>query len=81
MPEGELNSAAVPVPSAEPDIPVVLPASVVTAPVAITIFFILLLLLSATYILVPSVTIPEGELNSAAVAGPEGASVLPDFPD
>src|SRR6266571_3724870 len=68
MPGGWLNVAAVPVPSALPATPVVLPAKVVTTPVAMTIRRILWLFLSATYRLVPllSTARPWGALNRAA---------------
>ncbi len=52
------------------------PASVVTSPEEITILRILLPCQSATYRLVPSVTMPAGLLNLALLA--VALSVLPD---
>lgn len=54
------------------------PASVVTAPVAITILRILWLFQSATYRLVPSVVMLEGQLKDAAFPTPSTAPVAPD---
>src|SRR6266699_2908961 len=84
-PLGRRNVAAVPVPSALPAVPAVLPARVVTTPVAMTICRMLLPFRVDTYRLVPllSMTRPPGPLNVAAVpmpsalpAAPEPASVL-----
>src|SRR6266581_3734058 len=79
IPPGALNSAAVPVPSAWPAAQVVLPARVVTTPVAMTIRRMLLPLRAATYRLVPllSMAKPLGPLNVAAVPVP---SALPAAP-
>src|SRR6266699_3199776 len=84
-PLGRRNVVAVPVPSALPAVPAVLPARVVTTPVAMTICRMLLPFRVDTYRLVPllSMTRPPGPLNVAAVpmpsalpAAPEPASVL-----
>src|SRR6266571_1571477 len=77
-PPGLLNVAAAPVPSAPPLVPAV-PASVVTTPVAMTIRRMVWLVLSATYRLVPllSMARPVGRLNRAAAPVP---STLPDVP-
>src|SRR3970282_2979814 len=77
MPQGDEKRAAVPAPSVVPGMPSMLPATVVTAPVEMTILRILLLPLSATYALMPSVAIPRGLLNRAAVPL---ASVTPHAP-
>src|SRR6266699_7815 len=78
-PLGPLNVAAVPMPSALPDALVVLPARMLTRPEEMTIRRMVLLLLSATYRLVPllSMARPIGRLNRAAVPMP---SALPDAP-
>src|SRR6266699_2730545 len=77
-PLGRRNVAAVPVPSALPAVPAVLPARAVTTPVAMTIRRMVLLLLSATYRLVPllSTARPWGWLNRAPVV----PLALPDTP-
>jgi hypothetical protein len=54
---------------------------VLTAPVAITIWRILLLRVSATYSLVPSVVMPVGLLNVAAVPVPSAAPAVTGTPD
>src|SRR6266581_4476337 len=77
-PPGLLNVAAAPVPSAPPLVPAV-PASVVTTPVAMTIRRMVWLVLSATYRLVPllSMARPVGRLNRAAVPVPSKLPAVP----
>ena len=65
IPAGELNLAAAPVPSVEPDA-LAVPAIVVTTPVEITTLRIVLLSQSVTKRLVPSVVMPEGFEKLAA---------------
>src|SRR6266496_2810139 len=78
-PPGLLNVAAAPVPSAPPPVPAVLPARVVTTPLAMTIRRMLLPPRVDTYRLVPllSTARPWGWLNRAAAPVP---STLPDVP-
>src|SRR5258706_13735815 len=67
IPCGEEKVAAVPVPFAEPGVPLVEPASSVTEALDITICRISLLSVSATNKLVPSPQMPFGFLNLAFV--------------
>src|SRR6266704_1231145 len=81
-PLGPLNVAAVPVPSALPAAPVVLPARVVTTAEAMTILRMLLPLRAATYRLVPllSMAKPPGLLNVAAAPVPSAPPLVPAVP-
>lgn len=78
-PVGVLNLAAVPVPSVLPAVPAV-PAKVVTTPELITTLRITWLDESATNRLVPSVAIPAGLLNVAAVPVPLAEPTVPTVP-
>lgn len=79
IPLGLLNDAAAPVASVDPVTPAV-PAKVVTAPVAMTIFLMVLLNWSHTYKFVPSVVIPVGLLNDAAAPVASVDPVVPAVP-
>ena len=77
-PKGLLKEAAVPVPFAEPALPV--PAKVLTSPAGV-IFLIRLLVTSATYTLsLLSTATPEGPLKEAAVPVPSAEPVTPAVP-
>ena len=83
IPYGSLNLALLGVSlSVSPDVvvPAGGPANVVTSPEEITILRILLLELSETYRLVPSVVIPNGLLNLALLAVSLSLSPYPDVP-
>ena len=77
-PVGKLKEAAVPVPSAEPELP--LPAKVVTTPAGV-IFLMRLLSPSATYTLsLLSTATPKGLLKEADVPVASVAPLTPSIP-
>jgi hypothetical protein len=79
MPTGWLKSAAVPVPSVEPEVPAI-PAKVVTSPDAVLIARMVLLPVSVTKRDGPSVTTPMGVWNVAAVPVPSAEPEVPAIP-
>src|SRR5262249_55334926 len=78
IPIGLQNCAAFPIPSVAPQ--KLLPANVLTAAVAMTIWRMLLLLESVTYRLIPSPHSFAGLLNRAAAPIPFTLPALPALP-